>query len=220
MKIDAFEDDLRQALAQRAAQVPAEAVDRLRSRNYRPRSRNRVLLAGAGVATAAAVSAAVAVTALLPAGHPAGHRSSMQLAAWTVVKQADGTILVKIREFRDPAGLQAILRADGVPASVELNPANPASLVGKGPLAIVQFTGNPCQEFSGGEGQAPNVVTGGSPFTVGMIIHPSAIPGGAGVQFVAGRNVAYYSPQPGPAGQPEPPLFEWLVQASPQCTGS
>ncbi len=29
-----------------------------------------------------------------------------QLAAWTVTKQADGTVLVKIREFRDPAGLQ------------------------------------------------------------------------------------------------------------------
>ena len=49
-----------------------------------------------------------------PARHP--------LAAWTVVKQADGKVSVTIRQFRDPAGLQRKLRADGVPASVIFNP--------------------------------------------------------------------------------------------------
>jgi hypothetical protein len=212
MKTDAFEDDLRQALAQRAAEVPGEAVDRLRNRNYRPRSRNWFLVAGAGVVTAVAVSAAVAATALLPAGHQPSHRAHAQLAAWTVVKQANGTVLVKIREFRDPAGLQRRLRADGVPASIAFIPAN---LAGKGASAIVHFKGNPCREYNGGEGQAQNVVTGGSPFTVGMFIHPSAIPSGAGVQFVVGRNAVYNSPGESGGG-----MWEWLVQPSPQCTGS
>jgi hypothetical protein len=41
-----------------------------------------------------------------------------QLAAWTVTKQTDGDIHVTIRDLRDAAGLQAALRADGVPAKV------------------------------------------------------------------------------------------------------
>jgi len=207
MKTDAFEDDLRQALAQRAAEVPGEAVDRLRNRKYRPRSRSRVLVAGAGVVTAVAVSAAVAVTALLPAGHQPSHRAHAQLTAWTVVKQADGRIFLKIRELRDPVALQRKLRADGVPASVVFHPGPPVEVVR--PWRFVHFKNNPCQEYSGGEGQAQNVVRGGSPLT-GVFLYPSAIPHGAGVQIVATRKVA----------GPPFPLFEWLVQASPQCTGS
>jgi len=207
MKTDAFEDDLRQALAQRAAEVPGEAVDRLRNRKYRPRSRSRVLVAGAGVVTAAAVSAAVAVTALLPAGHQPSHRAHAQLTAWTVTKEADGRIFLKIRELRDPAALQRKLRADGIPASVVFHPGPPVEVVR--PWRFVHFKNNPCQKYSGGEGQAQNVVRGGSPLT-GMFLFPSAIPNGAGVQIVATRNV----------GGPPFPLFEWLVQSSPQCTGS
>jgi hypothetical protein len=118
--------------------------------------------------------------------------------------------VVKIREFRDPAGLQRKLRADGVPASVHFGTLRP----GEPLLRLLHFKGNPCQEYSGGESQAQNVVTGGSPFTVGMFLHPSAIPTGAGVQFVSTSNLGY---QHGPqhAG-----LLEWLVQASPRCTGS
>ena len=47
-----------------------------------------------------------------------------------------------------------------------------------------------CDDRQGSVGRPPqNVVTGGSPFTVGMFVHPSAIPSGAGTQFVASRNV-------------------------------
>jgi len=77
------------------------------------------------------------------------------------------------------------------------------------PWRFVHFKNNPCQRYSRGEGQAQNVMRGGSPLT-GMFLYPSAIPDGAGVQIVATRNV----------GGPPFPLFEWLVQASPQCTGS
>jgi hypothetical protein len=205
MKTDAFEDDLRQALAQRAAEVPGEAVDRLRNRNYRPRSRNRVLVAGAGAVTAAAVSAAVAVAALLPASHPASHHPRVQLAAWTVTRQADGIIHVTITELRDPAGLQATLRADGVPASVSF---------GNG-----QQTG--CQSYPGGGFLTtgnPALINSvfplnpGPPTPPGVNIQPSALPSGTGVLLA-------YDQQQGAAGiQIE--VEAAVVQASQQCTGS
>jgi hypothetical protein len=196
------------AVAGLAVGAPGQA-----QRDYRPRSVNRRLVAGlTAVAASAALVLGLGLSGVFgsasPQPSPPAHA---QLAAWTVVKQADGTVLVKIREFRDPAGLQAKLRADGIPASVKFNPAN---LDDKGPWAILRFKGNPCHEYSGGEGQAQNVVTGGSPFTVGMFVHPSAIPSGAGVQFVANRNIGYATQ--GDAGD----LFEWLVQTSPKCTGS
>lgn len=217
MPTDELEDELRRTLARTAAGFESldQARQRLLQRDYHPGRGDRRL--AAGIAVGAAGLAAVLGLGLTgvfgSASHQPGQPAHAQLAAWTVVKQADGTVLVKIREFRDPAGLQRKLRADGIPASVKFNPAR---LVGKGPWAIVRFKGNPCREYSGGEGTAQNVVTGGSPFTVGMHIHPSAIPDGAGVQFVASRNVGYYSPQ---RSQPMD-LFEWLVQPSPQCTGS
>jgi hypothetical protein len=197
--------------ARQARPLAAAEVIRRGDRRRR-RSITRLSLGGLS-ATGVIAAVIIGVIALLPASHPASHPAHAQLAAWTVVKQADGTVLVKIREFRDPAGLQRELRADGIPASVEFNPAN---LVDKSAWAIVHFKGNPCQEYSGGENQAQNVVTGGSPFTVGMFIHPSAIPSGAGVQFVASSNLGYYSLQRGGPFD----LFEWLVQPSPQCTGS
>ena len=196
--------------ARQARPLAAAEVIRRGDRRHR-RSITRLSLGGLS-ATAAIAAVIIGVIALLPASRQASHPAHAQLAAWTVVKQADGTVLVKIREFRDPAGLQATLRADGVPASVKFMPP---TLADKGPWAIVHFKGNPCREYSGGEGQAQNVVTGGSPFTVGMFIHPSAIPSGAGVQFVVSRYVGYF-PQNGVPMD----LWEWLVQASPQCTGS
>ena len=86
-------------------------------RHGRARSRRHRLTGLAGAAVVA-VGAVLAVTALLPASHPASHQPRVQLAAWTVTRQPGGIIHVTIRELRDPAGLQAELRADGVPASV------------------------------------------------------------------------------------------------------
>jgi len=217
MPTDELENELRRNLARTAADFESldQARQRLLQRDYHPRGGNRRLAAGitAGAACMAVVLGLGLSGVFGSASHQPSHPADAQLAAWTVVKQADGTVLVKIREFRDPTGLQNTLRADGIPASVEFIPAN---LIGKSAWAIVHFKGNPCQEYSGGEGQAQNVVTGGSPFTVGMFVHPSAIPSGAGVQFVVSSNVGYYSPHSN--GPME--LWEWLVQASPQCTGS
>lgn len=87
-------------------------VEQIVSGGRAVRARRRI--PGMAAAVAGAAGAALAVTALLPAGHQPGIR----LAAWTVARQADGTVHVTIRQLRDPAGLQRQLRADGVPASV------------------------------------------------------------------------------------------------------
>ncbi len=92
------------------------------------RARRRIpRLAAALTVVAGAVLAVTAVA-------PAGHQSGALLAAWTVARQADGTISVTIRELADAAGLQRTLRADGVPVSVTFSgqpnpscPAEPAS---------------------------------------------------------------------------------------------
>ena len=50
--------------------------------------------------TAVAAATVFAVTALLP-GHSASPQPGIHLTAWTVVKHADGTVYVTIRELRD-----------------------------------------------------------------------------------------------------------------------
>ena len=211
MPTDELEAELRRTLARTAADFESldQARQRLLQRDYHPRLGNLRLAAGI-VAGAAGVGLVVGlgVSGVFgSASHPASHLAHARLAAWTVTKEADGRIFLKIRELRDPAALQRKLRADGVPASVVFHPGPPVNVVSPG--RFVRFKNNPCQEYSGGEGQAQNVVRGGSPLT-GVFLYPSAIPHGAGVQIVATRKV----------GGPPFPLFEWLVQASPQCTGS
>jgi len=110
-------------------------VEHIISRGRAVRARRRI--PGMAGALAVAAVAAFGVTALLPASHQPGHRPGAQLAAWTVAKQADGTVYVTIRELRDPAGLQSKLRADGIPASV---------IFGVPPNAQP----NPCQSYGGG----------------------------------------------------------------------
>jgi hypothetical protein len=103
--------------------VPEADITR-RARTLRTRRRAAI----GGAATAGVAAAAVAVTALgVPAAAPASHQATGQLTAWTVSDQAGGAIDVTIRELRDPAGLRAELRADGVPASVTFSGGvNPA----------------------------------------------------------------------------------------------
>jgi hypothetical protein len=175
--------------------------------------RARRFFPGVAAAAAVAAGAALAVSMLTPASH----QSTAQLAAWTVVRQADGTVSVTIRQFRDPAGLQRELRADGVPASVIFNPRLPAGAPFRD---LFHVKNNPCQAYSGGQGQLLKVVRGGSPhpFREGStlsVIHPSALPSGAGVQFIATPNTGYQN-----SSQKRFALGVLLVQASQQCTGS
>ena len=189
--------------------TPAEQIVR---RARAVRARRRIL--GLAGAVALAAGATVAVTALPPAGHPAG----AQLAAWTVTRQANGTIYVTIRELRDAAGLQGKLRADGVPASVTFgSEPNPS-----------------CREYPGKWNltRAGIQELSGSPYI--FAIHPSALPRGAGVQIGGKFDFAYRIPgHPAktyisprlPTKSPVsgvvrvPVIGTGLVQASPQCTG-
>jgi hypothetical protein len=118
---DKLENELRSAFTRAAAriEVPEQARQRLLQRDYHPRTAGRRLAARTtAVVGAGAVGAALLVTALGSASHQPSNRPAVQLAAWTVVKQADGDVSVTIRQLHDPAGLQRALRADGVPASV------------------------------------------------------------------------------------------------------
>lgn len=83
------------------------------------RARRRRLRGLAGAATLAAGGVAV-VALLVPGGHPA----TAQMAAWTVSTDPDGGITVTVNQMKDPAGLQARLRADGIPARVTFDPLN------------------------------------------------------------------------------------------------
>jgi hypothetical protein len=166
--------------------TPAEQII---SRGHALRVRHRI--PGVAGALALAAAAALALTTLLPAHHQPGHQPGPQLAAWTVVRQADGTIQVTVRQLRDPAGLQSTLRADGVPASV--------TFFGRRPRA--------CQPYAGGRDQFSKVF---GLFGAPLVIHPSALPSGTGVEL----NPWHYRP-----GAPIKLAFG-LVQASPGCTGS
>jgi len=194
------DDELITILREQRDKVPMNTpVEQIISRGRVVRARRRVPAVAGALGVAAAV--AIAVSAALPASHPASGPGA-QLAAWTVARQADGSIRVTIRELRDPAGLQHTLRADGVPASVT-------------------FTGqrNPaCQGYPGGgsQSQRRHVLSGVATPAAGrnvMVIHLSALPSGAGLQIDA-----LFQHYPGPRGSFQ--VGVGLVQASRQCTGS
>jgi hypothetical protein len=180
-------------------------VEQIVSRSRAVRARRRI--PGAAGALAVVAAAALAVTALVPGGsHQGSSQPGVQLAAWTVAKLANGSISVTIRELRDPAGLQATLRADGVPASVRFSPSR-------------RGQPNPCRGYDGSQALYHKVLQGIRPAHPGnhstiVIIHPSALPRGAGVGLQVGNGAGYAH---GP-GQHQ--LGIVLVQASPACTGS
>jgi hypothetical protein len=199
------DDELITMLREQRGKVPMNTpVEQIISRGRAVRARRRVPAVAGALGAAAAV--AFAVSLALPASHPASHPASgprAQLAAWTVDRQADGSIRVTIRELRDPAGLQHKLRADGVPASVTFtDQRNPA-----------------CQGYPGGGSQSQrrhllsSVATGAPGGHDAMVIHASALPSGAGLQIDA-----LFQHYPGPRGSFQ--VGVGLVRASSQCTGS
>lgn len=209
---------------QRGKVTMTTPVEQIISRGRAVRVRRQVSGVAAAAGAAAAV-AAVAVGVAFPAGHPAvgpaaaGHPApsrpagppGVRLAAWTVTRQAGGSIKVTFRQATDPAGLQQTLRADGVPVSVT-------------------FTGhqNPaCQPYhaSGSQafwpyGSAPGPLGGSwsindpkGAYTTpdAFVIDPSALPSGAGLQIWTSGT---------PGGGDSFQLHVTLVKTSPPCTGS
>jgi hypothetical protein len=185
--------------------------------------RRRRLIPGMTGTLAVAAGAALAVTALTPASHQPKPQPPVKLAAWSVTEKANGNITVVVRELADPAGLQSTLRADGVPANVTVL-GHPDPSCRPYPMSQALFRS---------VYQADKTAASGD--TV-LIIDPSALPSGAGVQIGAtvgpdagGRglhradvNQAIHQAVHQPAhqvGADNSVLRAVLVYASPQCTG-
>jgi hypothetical protein len=197
-------------------------VEQIVSRGRAVRARRRVT--GLAGAVALAAAAALAVTTLLPGGPQASPRPpAAQLAAWTVTRQADGSIRVTIRELRNPAGLQNKLRADGVPASVTLlGRQNPSCQRYPASRALAHKVFSRTLELIPPPRQGPPA---GTPLSrigviVVMLIHPSALPRGAGVQLATSFTLL---PPVAANGGVEHVAHLGaelnLVYASPACTG-
>lgn len=200
--------------------TPPDAI----ARNGRARRRWHRLTGLTG-AMAVMAGAALAVTALAPSGHTAsqsGHPGTAQLAAWTVAKQANGDIKVTIRQLSDPSGLQRTLRADGVPASV--------TSLGHRDLSCRLYPMT--QALFKSIYQAQNAAGSGN--TV-LVIHPSALPSGAGVQIGAatgqkagdsglhqadGNQIVHQPVHQAAAGADNAAIRVGLVYTSQECTGS
>jgi hypothetical protein len=141
---------------------------------------------------------AIGATALAGAGQPASHATKARLTAWTVQKESNGNIRVTIRDLRDPAGLQARIRGDGVPANVSFG-GLPAACT---PVAVTK-------------GQLHNVYTRRQHgHQMVFVIHPSALPSGTGV-FI----FDHVGAPPPSGGHVHGPLAFGLVQTSQACTG-
>ena len=171
--------------------IPLETIV---SHGREVRARRRV--PGLAGALAVLAAAAVALSALPLASHPV----RVQLAAWTVARQSDGTVKMTIRQLHDPAGLQRTLRADGIPASVTFfrdeNPACPTYAKASERLTekVIHY-----REY----GQSDVVI----------LLRPSALPDQAGVQIGVGGVQL-------PGGKKGFAIVAGIVQASPRCTGS
>ncbi|MCF2530340.1 hypothetical protein [Yinghuangia soli] len=96
-------------LAELVEMVESDPAPAAPARRGGPNGRRIATLAAAGLAAAAA-----GVTGTVMLGSPPA-----QAAPFTVVKEPDGSVRFTIREYRNPAGLQAELRAAGVNAVVD-----------------------------------------------------------------------------------------------------
>jgi hypothetical protein len=220
------DSELRTMVCESVADIhSATPVAQIIRRGRAVRARRRIpAVAGALAVTAAT---ALAVTALLPSshpelpssGHPGSHPAGVRLAAWTVTKHANGDIDVTINQLKDPAGLQATLRADGLPVNVTFS----------GRLELSAS----CQAYQTATLNTLSAVAqirGDS-----LVIDPSALPPGtglaifdqpgAGLPVLSGTTPTLGKP---PAHRPSiPPLLTALngplaigmVYASQQCTG-
>jgi hypothetical protein len=92
-------------------------LDQVVRRGRAVRNHRRWLRGLTGAVTLAG-GAVVALALLVPGGHPV----TEQLAAWTVTRDPDAGIKVTVNQMKDPGGLQATLRADGIPARVTFDP--------------------------------------------------------------------------------------------------
>jgi hypothetical protein len=216
------DSDLGAAVRESVAGIrSATPVDQIIAHGRGIRARRRIPQAATAALTVAA-GAALAVTALQPSGHAGNQPGSVQLAAWTVTRQANGDIEITVNQLMDPNGLQATLRADGLPATVSFDGP---------PLSAA------CQQYPASRDELSAVAQFQG--TGGITIDPSALPSGTGV-LIYDRPGTGFPSKPIPARAPSGstplehpqganplkptsatggPLAVGLVYASQQCTG-
>jgi hypothetical protein len=112
---------LKEPLAGVRMTVPLDQVTR-RGRTVRTRRNLQLGFTGAAALASAAIAAVALLVPGAPPAVPGPHPATAQLAAWTVTRDPDGGITVSVSQMRDPAGLQATLRADGIPVRVTFDP--------------------------------------------------------------------------------------------------
>jgi hypothetical protein len=210
MNDDQLMTAVRDSFADVRLDVPVEETAR-RGRALRGRGR---AYRGAGVAAVAAIAGltAVAVTGL-GAGAGAGGTT---LDAWTVTKGPGGVIGVTVRQLEDAAGLQAALRADGIPIRVAFQAGlptdNPPLPAGCANARMSDEANANLQAKILGYPVAPVTGLGPGPVNgpgIAITIHQRLIPRGVGIYLAvqSGSNRQHYG---------------WsldLVQATPACTG-
>lgn len=220
------DSELRTAVRESVADVhSATPVAQIISRGRAVRARRRIPAVAGALAVVAGT--ALALTTLLPSGHPGlvssghpgSHPASVRLAAWTVARQPNGDIDITINQLEDPAGLQATLRADGLPATVSFS----------GPMLSAS-----CQPYETSRNTLRSVAQFRSDY---LAIDPSALPSGTGVAIFDEPGTGL---PPSPSGTTPThgrtppahpylggplltalngPLAVGLVYASQQCTG-
>jgi hypothetical protein len=207
------------SMADVRGRAPARVTPLRRVAARSGRGRGPLILAAA-VAVAACL--ALAVTVLIPGGTGPGGPPA-RLAAWTVVKQPGGSVMVTLHQVRDPAPLQRTLRADGIPARVvfakNTDPGSP--IPGCHVYPIGGAGGTPLSVW-GKVFFGPHTKVANGDFW----IYPSAIPPGMGVvvSMVVGRFRLTLNPGGhvlgGGSRYSVTAVGLYLVKASPRCTGS
>jgi hypothetical protein len=179
----------------------------------------RLILAGAA---GIAACAALAVGALLVGSGTGASTSQARLAAWTVARQPDGSVMVTLHQVRDPARLQQTLHADGIPAKVFVNRQKVENSLDV-PGCHVYPLGVP----GGTRGAVWQKVFYGPHTKVASYtfwVYPSAIPHGRGVVIVIHYGPAKLSNRdqhPGAdLGYGVDGYSLYLVDVTPECTGS
>jgi len=223
---------LRDSVADVHAETPLTQIIR---RGHTIRARRRAPVAAAAT-VAVAGAGALAASTLTVSGHPTQQATDtgtdasrspstptthLRLAAWTVTKQADGNISITLRQLQDASGLQAMLRADGVPASVTFDQLNsschtyPASsdlLDEVFPSNQHQPTppaGTPRMTRAAADAPPPSpTVTMPTAGSTVVVVDPSDLPKGSGVQLASASSTGSIAI-----------LLPRLVHATSACTG-
>lgn len=159
-----------------------------------------------GRAAALAGMAALAGAAAVTAVNPSTPARTVTLAAWTVTVSPDHAVHVAIRQLSDAAGLQRVLRADGIPARVaftqDISDSPPLPAGCRPPAIPVQENINLQSKI---EDESGETIANQVAFT----LHPQAIPHGIGI---------YLGVKPESSNGSYGSELD-LVQATKACTG-